>query len=209
MNVQMSRPWLSANVVGAVAGMLLFAVIADSGWAEEPKLLDMAAHLAGMVVFGAVLGFQQRRAIAARRTSLPVWAGVLGLVQFLSFGLAFEFAGPPFDFVVAAIALGVSTGFLVRREARGAQLPVVRGSLAGVAAVVGMVPVFLVADWITDAMGGGFPPFAVILALLGAVQGLALGALVRPPRAVAAQEAGGDIGAAAAGPPTRFPARAS
>src|SRR4051812_26915699 len=91
MNVQLSRRWLPANVVGVVAGMLLFAVIADSGWAEEPELLDVAAHLAGMLAFGTVLGFLQRRAIGALRTSLPVWAGVLGLVQFLSLGLTFEF----------------------------------------------------------------------------------------------------------------------
>jgi hypothetical protein len=83
------------------------------------------------------------------------------------------------------VGLGAVTGYLLRREAKstGKAHPrwlVAKGALAGLASIVGMVPVFLIADRIDDALGGGAPPFLVILALIGAVSGLALGALLRP-----------------------------
>jgi len=185
------RRWLAANVLGTGVGMLVFGAIADSGWAEEPKLLNIAAHLAGFLAFGAVLAFLQRRALGVRHTSFVTWAGVLGVVEFLAFGLSYELVGPPFDFVAGILALGAATGLLVRREARLAGRPyprwlVGKGALAGVVALVGVVPVFAVADPINDALGGGFWPFLVILALIGSVAGVALGTLIRPMRPVPA-----------------------
>jgi hypothetical protein len=187
MDTSVTRRWLLANVIGMVVGMLLFGAIADSGWADEPKLLNVAAHLVGFLAFGSLLAYLQRWALGARRTSFVTWAAVLAVVQFLAFGLAFEIFGPPLDFVVSIVALGATTGLLVRREAvrPHPRWLAVKGALAGVAAVVGMIPVFVVADPINDAMGGGFAPFMVILALIGAVCGVALGALLRPAGTVA------------------------
>jgi hypothetical protein len=54
------------------------------------------------------------------------------------------------------------------------------GAAAGLGAVVGMVPVILLAEPIDDAMGGGMAPFLVIIALIGAVGGTSLGTILRP-----------------------------
>lgn len=186
MEKSVTRRWLVANVIGLVVGMLSFGAIADSGWAEAPKLLNVGAHLLGFLAFGSLLAYLQRWALAARRTPFLIWAGTLSLVQFLAYGLAFELVGPPWDFVAGIVALGATTGLLLRREAvrTNNRWLVAKGALAGVAAVVGMVPVFVVADPINDAMGGGFAPFMVILALIGGVCGVALGSLLRPVRTV-------------------------
>jgi hypothetical protein len=43
-----------------------------------------------------------------------------------------------------------------------------------------MVPVLLVAATIDDLTGGGFAPFLVIIGLIGAAGGAAMGAVLRP-----------------------------
>jgi hypothetical protein len=197
MNASTNRRWLLANIAGGASAQLVFGVIADSGWVGEPKLLNVFAHLVGLLAAGALLAFLLRRAIGARHTPFVEWAALIGTVQFLAFGVAYETIGPPFDFVANVIALGATLGYLLRREARAANRPhqrrlVIKGALAGVGAVAGLVPVFLIAGAIDTALGGGLPPFLVILSLIGAVTGLVLGLLIRPVRGVPAVPLLGD-----------------
>ena len=69
---------------------------------------------------------------------------------------------------------------------------VIKGALAGVGALAGLVPVFLIADAIDTALGGGLPAFLVILSLIGAVTGLALGLLIRPAPGIPASPVPGN-----------------
>jgi hypothetical protein len=178
------RRWLLATMAGSMLGWPLFGLLADNALVPEGAA-DIAAHLIGFAAFGALLAALQRWAIRARHTPLWLWVAVYAVAQFLAFGLAFALAGPPFDFVAGVVVLGAAAGFLLRREAREAgdayrRRLVGKGALAGVAAVVAMLPVFAVAAPINDALGGGLPPFLVILALIGGVVGTILGALLRP-----------------------------
>ena len=184
MDTSVSRRWLIANVLGMLIGLPLWGFVAD-GIVDIEGPLNIPMHFVSAVAFAAVLSFLQRRAIGATRTPYLFWVAAQSVVMFLAFGLAFELIGPPADFIAGMVGLGAVTGYLLRREAKsgGAAHPrwlAAKGALAGLASVVGMVPVFLIADRIDHALGGGALPFLVILALIGAVSGLALGALLRP-----------------------------
>lgn len=186
MNTPIARRWLAANIVGSVVGFPLFGVIAD-GLIERDGALDIPMHLAGFLAFAAILSFLQRRAIGARHTSYALWTILQAVGAFLAGGLGY-LAPPPVDFVANVVALGAITGFLLRREilAGGGTAPrllVLKGAGAGLASLVGMVPVFLVAESVDRAFGSGMTGFAAILTLIGLVSGTALGVLLRVPAA--------------------------
>lgn len=187
MSISLHRRWLAANVIGLLVGFPLFGFVADE-LVDPGGPLDIPMHLIGFLAFAAVLSFLQRRAIGAHRTPYPLWVAMQGVGVFLLFGIGYELVGPPVDFVAAVITLGAVTGFLLRREAQAAgtahpRWMEVKGGAAGLAALVGMLPVFLVADSVDDAVGGGTAGFLVILSLIGLVSGAALGTLLRPPTA--------------------------
>jgi hypothetical protein len=184
VDTSVSRRWLIANVLGMLIGLPLWGFVAD-GIVDIEGPLNIPMHFVSAVAFAAVLSLLQRRAIGATRTPYVFWVAAQAVVMFLAFGLGFDLIGPPADFIAGMVGLGAVTGYLLRREAKSAgsahpRWLVAKGALAGLASVAGMVPVFLVADRIDDALGGGVPPFLVILALIGTVSGLALGALLRP-----------------------------
>ncbi len=184
MDTSVSRRWLIANVLGMLIGLPLWGFVAD-GIVDIEGPLNIPMHFVSAVAFAAVLSFLQRRAIGATRTPYVFWVAAQAVVMFLAFGLGFELIGPPADFIAGMVGLGAVNGYLLRREARSAGTAhprwlAAKGALAGLASVVGMVPVFVIADRIDDALGGGVPAFLVILALIGTVSGLALGALLRP-----------------------------
>jgi hypothetical protein len=170
--------------------MATFGLVADSPLAPEGSVVEPVGHLVGFLAFAAVLAAVQRRALGIARTRYRTWVLAQGVSVWLAYGLAYVAIGPPADFALGLVALGTSTGFLLRAEARaegiaqvagvaGRRLPL-RGALAGLAAVPAMVPVVFVAEPIDDLMGGGFPPFLVIIGLIGAAGGAALGAVLRP-----------------------------
>jgi hypothetical protein len=182
MNI--STRWLAANSVGTLVAMPLLGFVAD-GIVDQAGPLNIPMHFVGAVAFAGVLAAAQRRAVGARHTSYLTWAVVQAVSFFLAAGLAYTVIGPPVDFVAGVVALGAATGFLLGWEAVRAgarpRLLALKGAGAGLASVVGMIPVFLVAQSITDGMGGGQAPFMVILALIGGVTGVAIGTLLRPP----------------------------
>jgi len=193
MNRLQWRRWLVANALGLFVGLPVFGIIADGGLVEHDGPFDIPMHFAGFMGMAAVMAFAQRRAIGARHTGYLLWTAVEGIAVFLVGGVAFELLGPPADFVAGMTALGGATAFLLRREARAAGRPyprlmVLKGLGAGLASLVGMVPVFLVAQSIDDALGGGLPPFLVIIALLGAIAGVTIATLVRPVAAAVEAE---------------------
>jgi hypothetical protein len=181
----LSRRWLIANAIGLVVGFPLFGFVADE-IVDHDGPLDIPLHLVGFLAFAAVLSFLQRWAIGARHTSYPWWIVLQGVSVFLLGGIAFELVGPPLDFVANVVALGASTGLLLRWEASKAggvrpRWMVAKGAAAGLASLVGMIPVFLVAESVDSAVGGGAAGFMVILSLIGLVSGVAIGTLLRPP----------------------------
>ena len=169
--------------------MATFGVVADNPAMPEGPIASAAGHLLGFLAFAAVLAGFQRRALRPVRTRFRTWVLVQGVPVWLVYGLAYELIGPPADFALGLVALGVTTGLLLRAEARAAGaasrlLPVV-GAAAGLGAVVGMIPVILLAEPIDDAMGGGMAPFLVIIALIGAAGGTSLGTILRPATSTA------------------------
>jgi hypothetical protein len=190
--MNLSTRWLAANAIGTLVAMPLFGFVAD-GIVDPAGPLDIPMHFVGALTFAAVLAAAQRRAVRARHTSYVTWVLVQAVALFLGFGLAFTLIGPPVDFVAGVVAFGAATGFLLGREAVKAgarpRLLALKGAGAGLASVVGMIPVFLVAQPITDSLGGGQVPFMIILTLIGGVTGVAIGALLRPPMASAPVEA--------------------
>lgn len=186
---QSTRSWVLANTAGVTLAMATFGVVADNPAMPEGAIASAAGHLLGFLAFAAVLAGFQRRALRPVRTRLRTWVLAQGGSVWLVYGLAYELIGPPADFALGLVALGVTTGLLLRGEARAAgvrshRLPLV-GAAAGLGAVAGMVPIVLLAEPINDAMGGGMAPFLVIIALIGAVGGTSLGTILRPATATA------------------------
>jgi len=182
--------WIVANMAGVALAMATFGVVADSPIVPEGAVIGPVGHLVGFLAFAAVLAAVQRRALGIARTRYRTWVLAQGVSVWLAYGLAYVAMGPPADFALGLVVLGISTGCLLRAEARaegiaqvagvaGRRLPV-RGALAGLAAVPAMFPVVFVAEPIDDLLGGGFPPFLVIVALIGAAGGAAMGAVLRP-----------------------------
>jgi hypothetical protein len=181
---QSARSWVLANAVGVTLAMATFGIVADNPAMPEGSVPSAAGHLLGFLAFAAVLAAFQRRALQPVRTRFRTWVLAQGVSVWLVYGLAYELIGPPADFALGLVALGVTTGLLLRAEARATgapsrRLPLV-GAAAGLGAVVGMAPVILLAEPIDDAMGGGMAPFLVIIALIGAVGGTSLGTILRP-----------------------------
>jgi hypothetical protein len=196
--------WVSASAVGLGVAYGLFALFGDGvekwfGVAHDSVARDLVI-MASLFIGAAVFATMRRRVLAPLLGG-SVWAAVAaGISLVVGFVVGFIVAGPPFDFVLGVLTLGIVGGAFQWRLVKD-QLPRPgRLYLAGIGAwFAAAVAVLAVAIFTGDAIFETLDPeegsivelvsFTAFLALLGLVggavggtiEGLALRKRIRPP----------------------------
>jgi hypothetical protein len=160
--------WVLANIVGWATGWAIFAVCADT--------IPMVGHPVGFIVGGATVGVLQwlvlRRVVD--RAGWSILASSLGLT--VGFIGGWALGGPPFDFLLAFVLVGLLNGivqWLALRQRSDRAGWWVLASTIGFA--LGGAAAFAVAmtigDAVSAAFGGEVIGFAAVVAVMGLVGG--------------------------------------
>ncbi len=177
--------WVRASAIGLGVAYGLFALFGDGleilGAAHESVARD-SAIMAGLFI-GAAVFAKMRRRVLAPHLGGSVWAAVAaGISLATGFVVGFVFAGPPFDFVLGVLTLGIIGGAFQWRLVKDKLPRSGRLYLAGIgawfaAAVAVLAVAILAGDAFFEALDTeegtivGLGAFTAFLALLGVVGG--------------------------------------
>jgi hypothetical protein len=181
--------WVLANIAGWAVAWALFG-----SFSERLEQLNQIGHPVGWIVGGAVVGALQWR-VLRRQIDLSAWSILASSGGLLAgFILGWSLGGPPFDFLLAFVMVGLLNGIVQWRALRPlvdrAGWWVLASSLGfAVGGAVGIGLLFAVGDpvirafsaVVSNAFGGGasgeVASFAAVLLVLGVVGGAVGGAM--------------------------------
>jgi hypothetical protein len=178
-----------ANIAGWAVGLALFGI-----FSERLEQFNQIGHPVGWIVGGAVVGALQW-SVLRRRVDLAAWSILASSGGVLAgFILGWSLGGPPFDFLLAFVMVGLLNGIVQWRALRPlvdrAGWWVLASSLGfAVGGAVGIGLLLAVGDpvirafsaAVSNAFGGGasgdVASFAAVLLMLGVVGGAVGGAM--------------------------------
>ena len=166
--------WLLYGLAALAGGELVFALI--SGLLDNRGPVgDIGGHLITLTALGATVYFAQRRALGLRGRWVP--ALVCGLATFLSYALGYQVMGPPMDFLLSLVVLGIATGVtlwltLRGRIARPALCVAAVGVGYSVGAVAGAAAAVAFGDSVNQVFGGGLTGFMGVVGMIGVIAGV-------------------------------------
>jgi hypothetical protein len=178
--------WIRANALGLGVAYGLFGLF--GGLAEEvlgfahDSLGRDTAILLGLLAGAALFVGLRQRALGAHTDRSWLVSILAGVSLAVGVVVGFVIAGPPIDFVLGMLSLGVIGGALQWRRMRGGIRNPGRMLLASVGAwIAGSVALVTVAVLVGDAIdsvaGGGTAGFVAVLTLIGLVGGAVGGAV--------------------------------
>ncbi|GAC1615006.1 MAG: hypothetical protein NVS9B1_24720 [Candidatus Dormibacteraceae bacterium] len=173
------RRWFIYSFAALAGGELLFALI--SGTLDTfGQVADMAGHLIMLPAVGAAVLLAQRRALGLS----PGWrdAAAVGAAMAVAYIAGYTVMGPPLDFLLSIVVLGLACGVSHWRSLRGrvggaawCVLALSVGYAVGAVAGVGAAIVF--GKPVNDFFGGKVTGFMGVVGMLGIIAA-ALGALL-------------------------------
>ena len=165
--------WILYGFAAMAGGELVFALI--SGLLDNRgPVADVAGHLPTLVALGLAVSIAQRRALNLR-VGRPA-AAVCGVLAFLAYGAGFALAGPPIDFLLSIVVIGLASGvglwLALRVSERRAPWCVAAVGLGyAVGAAVGVGAAIALGDTVDQAFGGGVTGFMGVVGMIGIVAG--------------------------------------
>ena len=167
------KRWILYGFIAMAGGELGFALI--SGLLDNRgPVADFAGHLPTLVALGMVVAVAHRRAL-----DLPLsWPAVMlcGVCAFLAYVGGFAVFGPPLDFLLSIVVIGLASGaglwLTLRGSVRRAALCVAAVGLGyAVGAAVGVAAAIVLGDTVDHAFGGGVTGFMGVVGMIGIVAG--------------------------------------
>ena len=176
---RLDRRWFIYSFAALAAGEVLFALI--SGTLDTlGQVADMVGHLVTLPLLGAGVLLAQRRALDLNGG----WASALavGVAMAVAYIAGYTVMGPPFDFLLSIVVLGLACGVSHWRSLRGrvngaAWSVAALGVGYAVGAAAGVAAAIAFGTPVNNFFGGKVTGFMGVVGMLGIIAA-AVGALI-------------------------------